>query len=168
MKSTKEGGEVLMLLVGFLRSLSQLVVKQMLVEDPETVSELQIQDFFTEAELMKKLRPHPNITQLLGVCTDPLCIVLEFVPNGSLYSWLHSEKQMDNDLKLHIVKGIAAGMLHLHSEGVIHRDLAARNILLDENLNPKVSDFGMSRVALDNKTNKTEADVGPVKWMVML
>ena len=58
------------------------------------------------------------------------------------------------------------GMLHLHSEGVIHRDLAARNILLDASLRPKVSDFGMSRVVLNNKTNKTKSEVGPIRWMV--
>lgn len=73
---------------------------------------------------------------------------------------------MPDALKLSIIKGTAAGMLHLHSQGVVHRDLAARNILLDGALRAKVCDFGMSRVVLDNRTNQTEADIGPVKWMV--
>jgi serine/threonine protein kinase len=128
-------------------------------------SDIKIQDFFAEADLMRKLKPHPNITQLLGVVIHPLCIVTEFIENGSLYSWIQSKKEMTPEMKLNIIKGTAAGMLHLHSQGVVHRDLAARNILLDGALRPKVSDFGMSRVVLDNRSNSTETAVGPIKWM---
>mmetsp|Transcript_25764 Transcript_25764/g.36226 ORF Transcript_25764/g.36226 Transcript_25764/m.36226 type:complete len:150 (+) Transcript_25764:2-451(+) len=56
-------------------------------------------------------------------------------------------------------------MIHLHRQGVIHRDLAARNILLDAAFRPKVADFGMSRVTLDNIANQTDNSVGPIKWM---
>jgi len=141
---------------------SSVAVKQL---NANSADDVKIQDFFAEAELMKGLRPHPNITQLLGVCTEPLCIVTEFVANGSLYAWLKSDKPLDDSTKFEIIRGTAAGMLHLHRQGVIHRDLAARNILLDQAMHPKVADFGLSRVTLDNVTNKTEANVGPVKWM---
>ena len=52
-------------------------------------------------------------------------------------------------------------------EGIVHRDLAARNILLSSTLDAKISDFGMSR-KLDHigDANKTQQDVGPIKWMV--
>ena len=73
---------------------------------------------------------------------------------------------MSDAMKLSIIKGTAAGMLHLHRQGVVHRDLAARNILLDGALRPKVCDFGMSRVVLDNRSNSTNSAVGPIKWMV--
>jgi len=58
-------------------------------------------------------------------------------------------------------------MKHLHLEGIIHRDLAARNILLTEALEPKVSDFGMSRaVGAQNveEVQKTQSTVGPIRW----
>ena len=59
-------------------------------------------------------------------------------------------------------------MLHLSFEGIVHRDLAARNILLTTTLDAKISDFGMSR-KLDHigNANKTQQEVGPVKWMVI-
>eukprot|EP00027_Filamoeba_sp_ATCC50430_P003991 CAMPEP_0168564304 /NCGR_PEP_ID=MMETSP0413-20121227/13170_1 /TAXON_ID=136452 /ORGANISM="Filamoeba nolandi, Strain NC-AS-23-1" /LENGTH=949 /DNA_ID=CAMNT_0008595959 /DNA_START=88 /DNA_END=2934 /DNA_ORIENTATION=- len=137
-----------------------VAVKQMLSELEGTP----IRDFFAEAELMTKLRPHPNITQILGVCESPPCIVTEFVHNGSLKTWLQNNAP-EKDMMVQIARGIAAGMMYLHSEGVIHRDLAARNILLDKLLGAKVSDFGMSRVAFDNITNKTISEVGPIRWM---
>lgn len=56
-------------------------------------------------------------------------------------------------------------MLHLHMEKVIHRDLAVRNILLTAHLEPKVSDFGMSRQVSSDDASKTQSDVGPLKWM---
>jgi len=141
-----------------------VAVKQSLL-DANLISDLRIQDFFAEAELMKKLRAHPNVTQLLGTCFNPLCIVIEYVDNGSLWTWLDKNKPMEESMQISIARGIAAGMLYLHSEGIIHRDLAARNILLDSKMSPKVSDFGMSRVAFENKTNKTASEIGPIRWM---
>lgn len=68
--------------------------------------------------------------------------------------------------------GFQLGITHLHKSGVIHRDVAARNVLLDEHLNPKISDFGLSRaVQFDanemgsNQSGSTKSDVGPLKWM---
>eukprot|EP00027_Filamoeba_sp_ATCC50430_P015123 CAMPEP_0168575864 /NCGR_PEP_ID=MMETSP0413-20121227/19928_1 /TAXON_ID=136452 /ORGANISM="Filamoeba nolandi, Strain NC-AS-23-1" /LENGTH=443 /DNA_ID=CAMNT_0008609475 /DNA_START=5 /DNA_END=1333 /DNA_ORIENTATION=+ len=129
-----------------------------------SVASVHLQDFFAEADVMKKLKPHPNLTLLIGVVFHPVCIVLEYVDNGSLWHWL-VRNQPDTNQQFSIAQGIAAGMQYLHSEGIIHRDLAARNILLDSNLVPKVSDFGMSRQVLENKTNKTTSEIGPIRWM---
>lgn len=84
-----------------------MAVKKLLPH--ETHTDINIQDFFAEAELMKHLKPHPNITQLLGVCESPLCIVTEFVANGSLHSYIHSEYPMDERTQIDILKGTAAG-----------------------------------------------------------
>jgi len=63
-----------------------------------------------------------------------------------------------------IIQGIAKGMLHLHRESIIHRDLAARNVLLTAHFEPKISDFGLSRVN-NEQGNITQSNVGPIKWM---
>jgi len=143
----------------------QVAIKQFVL-DKDEVSITKIKEFIAEAELMMKLKGHPNITQLLGICFEPLCLVTEFVENGSLRKFLSSDAPMDTEMQIQIARDIAAGMLYLHREGVIHRDLAARNILLDSKMRAKVSDFGMSRIVdTHSDVNKTGANIGPVRWM---
>eukprot|EP01114_Cavostelium_apophysatum_P013188 TRINITY_DN3132_c0_g1_i5.p1 TRINITY_DN3132_c0_g1~~TRINITY_DN3132_c0_g1_i5.p1 ORF type:complete len:1448 (-),score=345.98 TRINITY_DN3132_c0_g1_i5:8-4351(-) len=128
------------------------------------LTEQDISEFLRELVLMKNLRPHTNVITLFGFCTSPLAIVTEFCANGSLYDLLHGEKKLSEETIFGFVRGIAAGMLHLHSEGIIHRDLACRNILLHGDV-VKVSDFGMSRITQKEESNKTKTTVGPLKWM---
>jgi len=112
------------------------------------------------------MRPHKHIVAFYGTCNDPLSIVTEFISNGSLYDLLHSSTKISEDYMIKIAYGIAAAMLHLHKEGTIHRDLAARNVLLDENGNAKVTDFGLSRILYQGTyANKTYMGTGPLKWM---
>jgi len=111
-------------------------------------------------------RPHVNVVQFLGITNDPLCIITEFLDQGSLYGYLHSEAKVDANIIMNFVKGISAGMLHLHREGIIHRDLAARNILLGSGFQVKISDFGLSRNNSSQiQGNQTKSDTGPLKWM---
>jgi len=124
-------------------------------------------NFLRETDLMKSLRPNPNVALLIGVCADPLCLVTEFYERGSLYNLLHSPQGtafLTKEVTDTIVIGIARGMLHLHMENIIHRDLAARNVLLDQGFNPKISDFGLSR-QVSESGGKTTSEVGPLKWM---
>ena len=66
-----------------------------------------------------------------------------------------------------LLRSIAAGVNHLHREGVVHRDLAARNILTDKNLSViRVSDFGLSRSLSAGDKGITTRNTGPLKWMV--
>jgi tRNA A-37 threonylcarbamoyl transferase component Bud32 len=124
------------------------------------------EDFKREAELMIKLRPHPNVVRFLGISTDgPFAvIILEYCNGGSLDKILFDNK---NDVsyrqQLDWARGIARGLLHLHSNQVAHRDLAARNILLSGKV-PKISDFGMSR-KLEATNQQSASGVGPVCWM---
>jgi len=130
-----------------------------------SISEHEKDEFMKEIRVMANMRPHPNIVQFLGMCLEPLCILTEFYERGSLHSFLRKSDEMNDELQWKIIRGVAAGMLHLSSEGLIHRDLAARNVLLNASLVPAVADFGMSRLAEENSAVYSKAEVGPLKWM---
>jgi len=145
-----------------------VAIKRMLTE-ANVMKENDVADFLNEAQLMKNLRPHTNVVQYQGICLHDgfYFIVTEFVPGGSLLSLIRSERSLNLEDQFKIARGMAAGILHLHFEGIIHRDLAARNILLAKDLTPKVSDFGMSRFnsGVSDESNKTQSTTGPLKWM---
>jgi len=124
-------------------------------------------DFRTEARLMRGLRSHPNVVLFIGICVppDPICIITEYLKQGSMSDYLSENQNLEFKTKLKLMLGIAKGMFHLHREGIVHRDLAARNILLTSDLTPKVSDFGMSRQLDVEEKAHTCNRVGPLKWM---
>jgi predicted Ser/Thr protein kinase len=127
-----------------------------------------LEDFVREIRLMSELPPHPNVVHLFGVSLDgpqPI-IVLEYCAGGSLDKLLfQSNATLSDEHKMRLVRGIAAGMLHLHKHNIVHRDLAARNILLTASGDPKISDFGMSRILEKEDEGKTNSTVGPICWM---
>ncbi|XP_069742917.1 tyrosine-protein kinase FRK [Narcine bancroftii] len=128
------------------------------------------QDFLKEAQLMKKLR-HPKLIQLYAVCTieEPIYIITELMKNGSLLEYLHKNQESSLTLRdlLEMSAQVASGMAYLEIQNYIHRDLAARNVLVGENNNCKVADFGLAHVFLTDDENVYEAKEGarfPVKW----
>ncbi|PRP75712.1 Tyrosine kinase specific for activated (GTP-bound) p21cdc42Hs (ISS) [Planoprotostelium fungivorum] len=137
-------------------------VKQIL---SDSVSAIQLKDFLGEVAILQGVRSHPNVVTFMGLTfpPQPLSLVTEFCHGGGLDSYLTKNEIPLESLKP-IMRGIALGMNHLHSEGIIHRDLAARNILLTQHLEPKVSDFGMSRRA-EEGVGMTQTAIGPVRWM---
>ena len=106
------------------------------------------------------MRTHRNVVQLLGMCSEPLCIVTELCEKGSLWSLLSGDEKLPMELRIQILKDVAAGMGHLEKENVIHRDLAARNVLLVKGYGAKVSDFGLSRLSEDEKGVSTSVAFG--------
>ncbi len=109
-----------------------------------------MRDFVEECKLMSKLR-HPHIVQFLGVCYipgAPLPVLLMEKLLTSLDNLLETNPNIPIYLKLHFLMGTSRGLVYLHSHTppIAHHDLSARNILVDNGLNAKITDFGVSRI----------------------
>ncbi|KAL0912138.1 hypothetical protein M5K25_018091 [Dendrobium thyrsiflorum] len=111
-------------------------------------------EFIVEV-LMLSLLHHPNLVKLIGYCADgdQRILVYEYMPLGSLEDHLldlsPNKKPLDWNTRMKIAQGAARGLEYLHdiaNPPVIYRDFKASNILLDENYEPKLSDFGLAKV----------------------
>ncbi|KAG1365292.1 serine/threonine-protein kinase CDL1-like [Cocos nucifera] len=126
-------------------------------------------EFLVEV-LMLSLLHHPNLVNLIGYCTDgdQRILVYEYMAHGSLEDHLldlaPNKKPLDWNTRMKIAEGAARGLEYLHdiaNPPVIYRDFKASNILLDEDYNPKLSDFGLAKVGpIGDKTHVSTRVMG--------
>ncbi|KAL8061355.1 hypothetical protein ABFS82_02G081200 [Erythranthe guttata] len=122
-------------------------------------------EFKTEIELLSRVH-HKNVVSLVGFCFDQgeQMLVYEFIANGTLRDSISGQSgiRLDWMRRLRIALGAAKGIQYLHDEAdppIVHRDIKSNNILLDERLNAKVADFGLSKIMHDSERGHVTTQV---------
>ncbi|KAI3753652.1 hypothetical protein L2E82_25711 [Cichorium intybus] len=153
---------------GVLTDGSEIAVKQLSARSKQGNRE-----FVTEIGMISALQ-HPNLVKLYGCCIEgkELLLVYEYLINNSLARALFGRE----DQKLHldwstrkkICIGIAKGLAYLHEESrlkIVHRDIKATNVLLDKDLNAKISDFGLAKLDEEENTHISTRIAGTIGYM---
>ncbi|XP_029356257.1 tyrosine-protein kinase ABL2 isoform X1 [Echeneis naucrates] len=162
MKHKLGGGQYGEVYVGVWKKYSLTVAVKTLKEDT-----MEVEEFLKEAAVMKEVK-HPNLVQLLGVCTlePPFYIVTEYMPHGNLLDYLREcdKEEVNAVVLLYMATQISSAMEYLEKKNFIHRDLAARNCLVGENHVVKVADFGLSRLMTGDTYTAHAGAKFPIKW----
>ncbi|XP_074067010.1 tyrosine-protein kinase ABL1 isoform X2 [Macrotis lagotis] len=162
MKHKLGGGQYGEVYEGVWKKYSLTVAVKTLKEDT-----MEVEEFLKEAAVMKEIK-HPNLVQLLGVCTrePPFYIITEFMTYGNLLDYLRecNRQEVNAVVLLYMATQISSAMEYLEKKNFIHRDLAARNCLVGENHLVKVADFGLSRLMTGDTYTAHAGAKFPIKW----
>ncbi|XP_057852419.2 probable serine/threonine-protein kinase PBL28 isoform X2 [Cryptomeria japonica] len=148
---------------GVLRNKKQIAVKQI-------VKDNFVETYFREVKNVSKIK-HPNLVSLLGYCEDrhEYYLIYELCSQGNLAEWLFGHnKTLSWNQRLNIAVGSARGLLFLHSHPqgcIVHRDIKPTNILLTEDMEAKLSDFGLSRVIAFEKSHVVSEVRGTIGYL---
>ncbi|KAF8032169.1 hypothetical protein BT93_D1180 [Corymbia citriodora subsp. variegata] len=128
------------------------------IKKSEVISTGKVEQFINEIAILSQIN-HRNIVRLLGCCleTESPLLVSEFIPNGTLFQYLH-DNLVSWDMRLRIASEVAGALSYLHSSASIpiyHRDIKSTNILLDDKYHAIVADFGTSKSILADQTHVT-------------
>ncbi|XP_042010448.1 probable LRR receptor-like serine/threonine-protein kinase At1g07650 isoform X1 [Salvia splendens] len=131
-------------------------------------------EFVNEIGLITAFQ-HPNLVKLYGCCVEgnQLMLVYEYLENNSLSRALFGNQtteklKLDWPQRMKICLGIAKGLAYLHEESrlkVVHRDIKTSNVLLDKDLNAKISDFGLAKLHEDDHTHISTRVAGTIGYM---
>ncbi|KAJ4848219.1 hypothetical protein Tsubulata_014390 [Turnera subulata] len=128
-------------------------------------------EFRAEVEIISRIH-HRHLVSLVGYCISDnrRLLVYDYVPNNTLHFHLHGQgiPVLDWATRVKIAAGAARGIAYLHEDchpRIIHRDIKSSNILLDDNYEAKVSDFGLAKLALDANTHVTTRVMGTFGYM---
>ncbi|XP_050944114.1 probable leucine-rich repeat receptor-like serine/threonine-protein kinase At3g14840 isoform X1 [Cucumis melo] len=153
---------------GVLNDGSVIAVKQL-----SSKSKQGNREFLNEIGMISALQ-HPHLVKLYGCCIegDQLLLIYEYLENNSLARALYGPEEyqlkLDWPTRQKICVGIAKGLAYLHDESrlkIVHRDIKATNVLLDKNLNPKISDFGLARLDDEGNTHISTRVAGTYGYM---
>ncbi|XP_052181986.1 cysteine-rich receptor-like protein kinase 42 [Diospyros lotus] len=152
---------------GTLPDGSTVAVKRLLYNTKHWVD-----DFFNEVNSISGVQ-HKNLVRLFGCSIEgpETLLVYEFVPNKSLDRILfdrNSRQPLSWEQRFKIILGIAEGLAFLHGGSqvkIIHRDIKSSNILLDDNLTPKIADFGLARCAAGDRSHLSTGIAGTLGYM---
>ncbi|KAH9610650.1 hypothetical protein KSS87_002965 [Heliosperma pusillum] len=126
-------------------------------------------EFVNEIGMISALQ-HPNLVKLHGCCIEgkELLLVYEYMENNSLARTEEQNLRMDWPTRRKICLGIARGLAYLHEESrlkIVHRDIKATNVLLDKDLNAKISDFGLAKLDEEENTHISTRIAGTIGYM---
>uniref|UniRef100_A0A7N0VE03 non-specific serine/threonine protein kinase n=1 Tax=Kalanchoe fedtschenkoi TaxID=63787 RepID=A0A7N0VE03_KALFE len=127
--------------------------------------------FYAEIATISAVQ-HRNLVKLYGCCLEGArrLLVYEYLENKSLDQAMFGERTLELDwaTRFNICLGVARGLTYLHEESqvrIVHRDVKASNILLDSDLNPKISDFGLAKLYDNKQTHMSTRVAGTICYL---